>query len=255
MDEQIDIKRVQKVLLEMGTSVASILEANSIPYMITYGTLLGAVRHKGFIPWDDDFDFYLFDDTYDEAIEILRSELPKNMFLEDSKSEPLYFHGWAHVKDINSSVFHSLFPRDSLYKHKGISLDLYRTKKMMRSELDSYLNSENRSYILRLKEKGLIEDDEYNKRMLLLNENIKNSLDFNEEDTEGFSLLPVYKCHFIRTEDIFPLKKYIFEDYEFWGPNNSKKFLTDIYGDYMQLPPEEKRIPHYSSVTFIDNNN
>ena len=101
MDEQIDIKRVQKVLLEMGTAVASILEANSIPYMITYGTLLGAVRHKGFIPWDDDFDFYLFDDTYDDAIEILRSELPKNMFLEDSKSEPLYFHGWAHVKDTN----------------------------------------------------------------------------------------------------------------------------------------------------------
>ena len=54
-----DIKRVQKRLLEMGTVIARILEKHDIPYMITFGTLLGAVRHHGFIPWDDDFDIFL----------------------------------------------------------------------------------------------------------------------------------------------------------------------------------------------------
>ena len=67
----------------MAVVIRDILESHNIPYFITYGTLLGAVRHQGFIPWDDDFDFYLFDDSYDKAIHALRAEMPVNMFLED----------------------------------------------------------------------------------------------------------------------------------------------------------------------------
>ena len=124
----IDIKRVQKRLLEIGKNIATILESNNIPYIITFGTLLGAVRHGGFIPWDDDFDFFLFDDIYDKAIELLRKNLPNDMFLEDEKSELKYFHGWAHVKDMNSEVYCEQFPQDNLYNHHGLSVDLYKCK-------------------------------------------------------------------------------------------------------------------------------
>ena len=119
MEMQVDIKRVQNRLFQMGQVIANILSTHNIPHMITFGTLLGAVRHGGFIPWDDDFDFFLFDDTYDEAIKILRNELPVDMFLEDDKSEPKYFHGWAHVKDLNSEVYCEQFPQDNLYEHHG----------------------------------------------------------------------------------------------------------------------------------------
>ena len=78
-----DIKRVQNRLLEMGKVIADILERNNIPYMITFGTLLGAVRHGGFIPWDDDFDMFLFEDSYEKAMEVLSKELPMDMFLEN----------------------------------------------------------------------------------------------------------------------------------------------------------------------------
>ena len=67
-----DIKRVQERLLKMAKEIASILEDHDIPYQIAFGTLLGAVRHKGFIPWDDDFDFFLFDDSYEKAMEVLQ---------------------------------------------------------------------------------------------------------------------------------------------------------------------------------------
>ena len=97
-----DIRRTQNRLLEMAKQVTAILDKHNIRYTMYYGTLLGAIRHKGFIPWDDDFDLGVLDEQYDEGMEWLRMEMPESLFLEDGKSEPLYFHAWAHVADLKT---------------------------------------------------------------------------------------------------------------------------------------------------------
>lgn len=247
------IGKVQKTLLGIGKSVAAILEACNIPYMIAYGTLLGAVRHRGFIPWDDDFDFYLFDDSYDDAIEYLRRELPKNLFLEDEKSEPLYFHGWAHVKDLGTFAKCSIYEHDGVYAHHGISVDLYRTKEMPVSEVESFLADENNRYINRRISKDLMSEEEYCRRKKQIETNrIKISKsEFADANERVFHLLPIYKCHYMKRKYVYPLRRYKFEDTEFWGPNDADRILTDIYGDYMTLPPLEKRKAHYSEVIFL----
>jgi lipopolysaccharide cholinephosphotransferase len=86
----------------MASIIEEILDRHGIPHMLAFGSLLGAVRHRGFIPWDDDFDFLIFNEYYSEAIEVLRTELPDDCFLEDEKTEPKYFHAWAHVKDLKN---------------------------------------------------------------------------------------------------------------------------------------------------------
>ena len=251
LEKQADIKEIQNRLSKMGYIIANIFEKHNIPHMITFGTLLGAVRHGGFIPWDDDFDFFLFDDTYDFAIEILRKELPDNMFVEDAKSEPLFFHGWAHVKDLNSEVFCEQFPQDNLYSHHGLSVDLYRCKKMNMSELCIYRKEQSKAYLERKLAHKLITRDEFDKKMALFSAKIEAEEKENANSDNPILAMAVPE-RYMECKDVFPLKKYRFDNYSFFGPNNADGILTHFYGDYMSLPKEENRIPHYSKVVFKD---
>ena len=164
MEATFDIKRVQNRLLQMAKTTADILEKHNIPYQIAFGTLLGAVRHGGFIPWDDDFDFLLFDDSYEKATEVLAKELPADLMVEDEKTEPKYFHAWAHVKDLKSECECSLFPQDAEYKNHGLSVDLYKLTKIKEKDFAAYRLDQAMSYIDRRKKLGFITEEDYEKK-------------------------------------------------------------------------------------------
>lgn len=254
MHTQVDVKRVQNRLLEMAKAIKNILESHDIPYFITYGTLLGAVRHQGFIPWDDDFDFYLFDDTYDKAIDLLRKELPLDMFVEDAQSEKLFFHGWAHIKDTNSIAECDLFPQDGFYEHKGISVDLYRTKKIFEAEEKVYRLTQHTEYLDRRFNVGLLTPEEYESRKKEVSDKLETEiLVLNNIEDKGKSMyaFSLFYDDRLFVDELFPLKRYQFEDTDFLGPCDAGALLTRCYHNYMELPPEDKRHPHYSSVRFL----
>lgn len=242
-----EIKRIQNRLLEMAKITASILEQNNIPYELAYGSLLGAVRHNGFIPWDDDFDFLLFDDTYDKAMDVLRNRLPCDIFLENEKTEPAYFHDWAHIKDVNSICEYRQYPQDAVYLHKGLSIDLYKATKLKESEFAQFRYASAISYIDRIKKLGLISKKEYDERKILYAE--RRNKDKISSDRLMLAVPLNDGTHVY--DDVFPLKPYKFEDTEFYGPNNADAVLRMIYGDYMVLPHESDRVSHYTSVKFI----
>lgn len=250
-----DVKRVQSRLLEMAIKIRNVLEANNIPYLLAYGTLLGAVRHKGFIPWDDDFDFYLFEDSYQEGLDALRKYLPEDMFVEYFDSEPKYFHAWAHVKDRNSVVFSEMFPHDNLYQHKGISIDLYRLKRMKEEEEDLYRTEEYIKYLDRRNKYNYVDPAFYAEKMIKLQpaylEAKKKYESFHGESREIYAALGNCGVR-LYPDEVFPLKKYEFEGEYFLGPNNADVFLSMCFGDYMKLPPVEKRKSHFSSVEFLE---
>ena len=247
LQNKYDIKRVQNRLLAMAKTIAKILEKHSIPYEISFGTLLGAVRHNGFIPWDDDFDFFLFEDTYQKAMEVLEKELPEDMFLENSKSEPKYFHDWAHVKDTNSICSCQQFPQDELYSHHGLSVDLYKITKIKTQDFAEFRYQNALAYIDRRMKLGLIEQDDYDKRKKSYEERkLKDCVKTQDSEIYAYP----FDIGFQFKDDIFPLKRYKYEDCEFWGPSNAASILTYRYGNYMELPPENQRVPHYSNVTF-----
>ncbi len=245
--ENLTIKEIQAHLLKMAIAIKDILEGEDIPYFITYGTLLGAVRHEGFVPWDDDFDFYLFEDSYDKAIKALKEKLPAAYFVEDEESEPLYFHGWAHVKDLSTEVDFTLFPQDGIYKCKGLSIDLYKAYLRKESEENDFRITQHIEYLNRKLNKKIISEKDFNFKVSDLKTKFMN----NEPNGREVYIFPSPYNDRIYPNELFPLKQYKFESTSFLGPNNADAFLTRCYGNYKALPPEDKRHPHYSKVTKV----
>lgn len=243
------IKRVQVRLLEMARETVRVLDSNGFKYFICFGTLLGAVRHKGFIPWDDDFDMFLFDDEYDDAIACLRKHLPPNIIVHDRESDPIYWPAWSRLRDIGSRVHSVQDLDDEAYKYKGINLDLYRIKRVNRGCADLYRRRENIEFLVRKNTVGLVQKDQYSRM-------------FDEWVTDYTHLLSAkrvcaddvfaFTVGFKQGEidDILPLQKIMFEGYEFFAPHNIDAVLRHIYGDYMMIPEYSKRKPHYDRVLF-----
>lgn len=249
-----NVKEVQARLIEMADTVTGILTRHGFRYLIAYGSLLGAVRHQGFVPWDDDLDLYLFDEEYDLAMEILRAELPEDLIVHDRLTDALYWKSWSCLRDLKTEVHCSLHEDDNAFKYRGLSVDLFRLRKMPAREFGAYLDRENIEFLVRKLDSGTMDRAVYEQKLADAVQHYAGELsklqrgEGSEEEIYGFL---IYGFH--APEDwIFPLKKYPFAGREYWGPNNADAILTQYYRDYMTLPPPEKRRPHYDSVDFLD---
>lgn len=243
------VKYVQNRLLEMALIATNILDKNGFKYCIAYGTLLGAIRHNGFIPWDDDFDIYLFDDEYDAAVQCLRNNLPSDIVVHDKMNDPIYWPAWSRLRDLNTECFATLYPDDNAYKYRGINLDLYRIKKVDISEVLLYRKRENIEFLCRKKSSGLLSEEAFIKMFNQWTKEYNKLLNGNQNKTEYREVYTFCADNFyFEKDDILPLRKYTFENCTFYGPNNPDNVLKKAFGDYMTIPEYNKRMPHYDNL-------
>lgn len=248
------IRKVQLELLDMGKITCEILERHNIPYFIAFGTLLGAVRHEGFVPWDDDFDLFLFDETYDEAMSYLEKELPEHLLLHSMKTDPIYFPAWNTVKNLRTEVVDGgLYnPDNNLLKYKCIGMDMYRMKKVENHLVEIYKIEEAKIFFKKKFEFGIISEAVYSDNIIRLDKELEQAKR-NSENIADKSM--VYNFIFslkksLLQDQIFPLKRYRFEGVDFWGPSDSNAFLESAYGNYQEIPIYEKRKGHFEKVAF-----
>jgi lipopolysaccharide cholinephosphotransferase len=113
---------LQEVILEIFKVVADICERHQIPYFAIGGTCLGAVRHHGFIPWDDDLDIGLLREDYLRLLPLLRKELPEQCMVHDKECDKDYPYLYAKVRDKYSGI-----EEDYIFKtqHTGCFIDIF----------------------------------------------------------------------------------------------------------------------------------
>ncbi len=197
---------------EMLRIVCRTLDENGLNYWLDYGTLLGAVRHKGYIPWDDDLDIAMTRKEYDIACEILPEKLKKygiDVTAPNDKRIGIFIWKAGLIMDI--------FPMDNVDESSVKSYDELRDKTI---EYRKYYAKNQKLPVSDLRDK---------KNKMIGSPNYDNPLWYH--NPEFCPDRTVYS-----NDTIFPLKELEFEGYLFKVPNDWHKYLKETYGDYMSMP-------------------
>ena len=249
--KEITLEERKRIQLDMLVEIDEFCRKHNIKYMLAFGTLLGAVRHKGFIPWDDDVDICMPVD------DMLR-------FRKDFKSEKLKYHDVEADKDYRfpfSNICHNdTYRKDGYFIYYGICIDVYPLIEVPSSQVEA---SEliNIGKPLLNKINTCIKWNSRWRRYLPFKFNLpgyRNSIKkyrdflFNILSKKGghryFFVTGTLRNFERHTFDFNPFEKMIeleFEGKNVMAPANYHNILSKIYGDYMQLPPEDQRHPYH----------
>lgn len=266
------LKELQSTLLDMLKDFDRVCQKYDIPYTLSGGTMLGAVRHEGFIPWDDDIDLNITRDGYERFVSVFQDELADKYWLHRPEETENYGLGLARLrkkgtryKDKESyfteecGVFIDIFiyenvPNNPLLRkgHGVVSLALGFALSCRRFLVnsDEYLK--------------LAEDDEQLTKVFRTKARFGKLFSFLSVDSwcrlwnkwnslcgnsnSKYLSIPVGRKHYFgetfQRDMIFPVQKAKFEDALLPIPNTPDHYLTKLYGDYMRIPEPEEREAH-----------
>lgn len=236
------VQQAHNRIMKIAVTLRDVLEKHNIPYSIFFGTVIGSVRHKGFVPWDLDMDFGVFDD-YEEVVSILKRELPSWLVVLDNEIDPNYCASWVKIVD-RYSVFHATtFAGDNDYKYRGLHVDLYNIKRTTYNEACAYRKREALDYYTRKVKAGTLTLEDCKLQCAKVEETFAREVSERETLNPDKQVLAFLKFFEGDLNCIFPLKKYEFEGELFYGPNDYDRYLKSCYykGNYMEQPPYEKR--------------
>ncbi|GBD74299.1 hypothetical protein TEHN7126_0218 [Tetragenococcus halophilus subsp. halophilus] len=265
MKKRVSLAEQKKIMLEILDYIDKICVKYGIFYSLSGGTLLGAVRHKGFIPWDDDIDVMLTRDNYEKLIYHLEKEPGDYTFL----NYPITGYQYVFAKlcssvtyqkspnsEINSlGIFVDIFPIDSLptqslEREKFVIEVKELQKKAVMADFYSYAGSNTylkkivKAFLYFPKFYKLSRQSPMKRRLEALNLKMQ---EFNGKDTKYVGFV----CsRYALTKEKFP--KEIFEEYNYYefegrkyqGIKDADIYLTQLYGDYMKMPPKDKQVNH-----------
>ena len=248
------LRRQQMRMFELLEAVDTVCKKHQIPYWLSSGTLLGAARHQGFIPWDDDLDIEMLRSDYLRLIKILPQELPDNMILQTHETDPNYIFIFGKVRDKNSYL-EETNSYDRIFKEKGIYIDIFPLEKIpyrlawlgghLQGQIYNQLNNpklSNESLLKRIKTIF-----RFNKKISFPILRFLSRFYPKQEVRHSFGTA-FFKPR--QMNDIFPLSEIDFEGRKFPAPGRTDALLRGIYGDYMKLPDLNDIHLHYNKLEF-----
>lgn len=256
----IDIHECHRLLLDMAAILDRVCRENTIPYYMLGGTMLGAVRHGGFIPWDDDMDFGIPRDHFDRLRKLLDDALRGTPYRLNTYHNSPNKINYLKMVDTRTCIRGAWETTDT-----GVNIDLFP---LDRGSRPGFLTRPFAAYIhLLLFVKDYKQLDASPRRGLkrLIADTLKR-LPFRTDtliahidrcilrhSRSGASHCINYFGHW-RAREIFSADvfgepvDYAFEDMTLSGVTHPDAYLAQLYGDYMQLPPPEKRLAHTDTI-------
>lgn len=260
-----DIRPLQLRVLESLKMFHTVCVEHGLRYFITAGTMLGAVRHGGFIPWDDDLDVAMPRRDYDLLVENSKEWLPYPLELVCAENDPEYPLPFAKLQDASTT----LLERPHLPFLGGIYMDVFPLDGVPLSWLGQHLRFTQYEYLKRAL--YFVHRDPYKHghgasswlpllarrmhTMASLQKDIRRLMKVNDYDASAFVADYDDGLKGITPREVFGEPTLIhFEDTEVWGYSHPDLYLRRKYGpDYMQMPPEEKRRQHNFFLLDLDN--
>lgn len=273
MKQFINLEESKKIQTEILAYLDKICRVHDIKYSLAYGTLLGAVRHKAHIPWDDDIDIMLYRDQYDKLMKVLAEDANYKLVKIDSSK---YYLAYAKLCDKRTflsedgyplierlGVFVDIFPMDNIPDKPFIRF-LY-VKKMYLLDRLRYTSVLRQYYLSTNFFKSLVKFVLYTplaicskimgtKKVLLITDRAMQK--YNNIKTTNCGHLP----NKFGYKEVFPIEWFNnFTELEFEGKMffviaEYDKYLKLLYGNYMQLPPENKRVSNHVFTAYWRNN-
>lgn len=264
------MNRLQEIILEIMIDIDNLCRAHNINYFLDGGTALGAVRHKGFIPWDDDLDIGMLRPDYNRFLEIAKEEFRGKYFVQTLETESKYYQDFAKIRknntlfveyatrnqDIHHGIFIDVFPfdfapkntyKEVLKKTNHIQYIMYHqriSKVSAKPDFSFRYISSNLKQKLRHIKYKFYSKEKLIKEYRVLSEGFNKSLIDKEDDS-------VIVCHPYRIDDlyfehdlIFPTREIEFEGHKFYSYNRIHDYLKKIYGNYMEIPKKDDRVTH-----------
>lgn len=255
------IKEVQGIELEIMQCLHIYCQEHQLKYCMAYGTLLGAVRHEGFIPWDNDMDIWMPRPDFEKLLKMVQNDpLAPHLECVHYTTDSQYHYQVIRVCDMRTTVcppyireqpekmgvWVDIFPVDGVWEkpwqHPIQQMLLWFYKKLQLADIYALADG-----------KGLKKKIKRFVHVIFPGEN-----NIHEYKIDCYAAKCRYEEHVFCSDTVERNKRPIclprenfdspvemkFEKYKFWAPKNWKEYLEAAYGDYMQLPPESRRQTH-----------
>ena len=231
------MRQCQLVMTRMLKILDYLCDKHQVEYFLTGGTLIGAVRHEGFIPWDDDLDIGMTRNNYKKFLNHVVPELPNDIFFQNDETDANYpscRHTEARLRDKYSS--YSNDGKKSYKWHEGLAVDIF--------VYDRSFVPNNFFIILQNKLLRLLNDSKKRASVLgWISKHTTFSLVYASSFIQSFKGL---KGTYVKPNEINRFIRVKFEDTMTWIPEGWDNYLRRQYGDYMQLPPMQQQKPLHS---------
>lgn len=264
------LREAQILMKTILRDIDKICRENNISYWIESGTMLGAKRHNGFIPWDDDIDIGMMRKDYERFLELAPSHLPDDLFLQNAQLDSGVENSWSKVRH----KYSKLIEEYNAEYHEGLFVDIfpydfYECNLTDKSYIRKKISEINYLMLFKSKlsyEKNIVENLKRGiakgyKQILIRKDLNEFCVDRQKKAINGIkkengrfvgygSEIGEFDFdRYMEKDIIFPVKEGEFEDIKVKIPNDSHRYLTTIYGEsYMDIPKIEDRYNHNKGI-------